>query len=141
MWPRGRAQARPETFGADPANLLFEGVGLTAPVRDRTFRLARAVLTRGGEVERHYHRQAGEAYILLNGAATRIVDGLAIPAAAGEVILIEPGETTTQGHEEDGRELKAVAIWNMTTGAGANAVSSWLRRAAIYCVGEARGRT
>ena len=95
----------------DPANLLFEGIGLTAPVRDSTFSLARSVLTTGGRVVRHFHRDSREAYVILRGAATMVIDGASLTVEQGDVILIEPGERhELAGVAAGGIEFLAITV-------------------------------
>jgi mannose-6-phosphate isomerase-like protein (cupin superfamily) len=96
---------------SDPTSLLFEGIGLTAPVRDSTFSLARTVLTAEGTVVRHFHRDSRETYVILRGTATMVVDGISLAVGEGDVILVEPGER----HEllavaDEGIEFLAITV-------------------------------
>ena len=95
----------------DPATRLFEGIGLTAPVHDSTFSLARSVLTSSGRVVRHFHRDSREAYVILRGAATMVIDGTSLTIEEGDVILVEPGERhEVVGVAEGGIEFLAVTV-------------------------------
>jgi len=96
---------------SDPASLLFEGIGLTAPIRDDTLSLARTVLTVEGIVPRHYHPDSREAYVILRGAATMVIAGTVLKVAAGDVILIEPGERhEVSGVADDGVEYLTITV-------------------------------
>ena len=95
----------------DPTNHLFEGIGLTAPIRDGSFSLARSVLTAGGRVVRHYHLDSREAYVILRGGATMVIDGASLSVEAGDVILIEPEERhELSGVADGGIEFLAVTV-------------------------------
>lgn len=48
-----------------------------------------------GVDEPHHHRRLYEVYLVARGSSTLIVDGQSISLGAGDVIVVEPGETHT----------------------------------------------
>ncbi|MBN1122282.1 MAG: cupin domain-containing protein [Anaerolineae bacterium] len=51
-----------------------------------------AYLDPGREVEEHQHQDAEEIFFILGGRGTMLVDDEPVPLAAGNLLLIEPGE-------------------------------------------------
>ncbi len=45
--------------------------------------------------EPHYHRQLYEIYLVARGSSTMVVNGRPVTLDAGDVIVVEPGETHT----------------------------------------------
>ena len=45
--------------------------------------------------EPHYHRELREVYLVARGRSTMVIDGNEIILKAGDVIVVEPGETHT----------------------------------------------
>lgn len=48
-----------------------------------------------GIADRHYHQQMYEIYLVAKGNSTALVNGKAITLAAGDVLVVEPGEVHT----------------------------------------------
>ena len=60
---------------------------------------------------RHFHRDSREAYVILRGAATMVIDGISLTVETGDVILIEPGERhELAGVADGGIEFLAVTV-------------------------------
>lgn len=51
-----------------------------------------AYLDPGREVEEHQHSDAEEIFFILGGRGTMLVDDEPVPLAAGNLLLVEPGE-------------------------------------------------
>jgi mannose-6-phosphate isomerase-like protein (cupin superfamily) len=45
--------------------------------------------------EKHYHAQMTEIYLVASGESTAVVDGKEVALAAGDILVVEPGEVHT----------------------------------------------
>lgn len=71
--------------------------------------IAEITIPPGGAAMPHYHKLTEESYFLLSGAATLIIQGEKLSLAAGDTVLIEPGETH-QIMNNDEEELVFIAV-------------------------------
>jgi len=55
--------------------------------------IAEITISPGGAAMPHYHKKTEESYYLLSGSANLFIKGKKLDLAAGETVLIEPGET------------------------------------------------
>ncbi len=55
--------------------------------------IAEITIPPGGTAMPHYHKNTEETYMILSGLATLQIQGEQLVIAAGETVLIEPGET------------------------------------------------
>jgi mannose-6-phosphate isomerase-like protein (cupin superfamily) len=64
--------------------------------------LVEASLPTGGSTERHLHATSEELYVILDGAGVMEIEGDRTPVAAGDVVLIPPGERHQITATDDG---------------------------------------
>jgi mannose-6-phosphate isomerase-like protein (cupin superfamily) len=83
--------AAAEPFTTADGSTIRELFG-PATMAARNQSLAEASLPAGGSTERHYHRETEEIYFVLEGTGELEVDGERADVAAGDAVLIPPGE-------------------------------------------------
>jgi len=85
---RSRADAEPFTT-ADGSTIRVLLDAEAGGARNQS--LAEATLAPGQETERHYHAEAEELYVVLEGAGELEVDGERRPVGPGDAVLLPPG--------------------------------------------------